>query len=238
MRGGAPCDTNTQTTYHFFRDDEQETAWFPGIAASLYLALLLIGTGIWLRELPWICVIFIVLGVVSVPLTFVVLVLLFSEPDDLTFGRTSITSGDEARNDIARWNDEGEIPVGASDFYYWDEGWLSDHTTYWSFTCASVEDCKRAASPEHSSDDFAAWQLPQYSFIVKGPAYFGNKYHTDKWDLKQIQKGTSALYIRYNERASEMQYTAIDYDTLRVYRLRWFGDSLTTKLDNMGYKKP
>ena len=47
-----------------------------------------------------------------------------------------------------------------------------------------------------------------------------------------------APYIRYDERASELNYTAIDLDTLRFYRLSWFGDSLTEKLDEIGYKQP
>ena len=28
-KGGAPCDTTTLTNGHFFRDDEQTTAWIP-----------------------------------------------------------------------------------------------------------------------------------------------------------------------------------------------------------------
>ena len=155
-----------------------------------------------------------------------------------------VTSGEEARENIEREGSSGEIPESASDFYHWDEGFLSDHTTYWSFTCASLEDCKLAAAPKHSSDELLDWEQPEYDFILKGPGYFGDKrgtdeWDTDKWDVTQIERGLFALDIRYDEKTvSELHYTAIDLDTLRFYRLRWYGHSLTEKLDEIGYKQP
>ncbi len=156
----------------------------------------------------------------------------------------SVATGQDARDDIAREDRNGTIPASASDFYYWDEGFLSDHTTFWSFKCESMDDCKAAVAPP---EDFRAWEQPRYDlvdweqptfdFILSGPAYFGDQHKTDKWDVRAITRGSFALYIHHGERVSELQYTAIDHDLLRVYRLRWFGDSLTTKLDEIGYKE-
>ncbi len=157
-------------------------------------------------------------------------------PED---GFVFVTSGEEAREAVETEGSSGKIPASASGFYHWNEGFLSDHTTYWSFTCASLDDCKSAAVPQHSTDELRDWEQPEYGFILKGPAYFGDKHGTDKWDVTGIERGLFALDIRYDkERASELQYTAINCETLRFYRLHWYGDSLTKKLDKIGYEQP
>jgi CRISPR/Cas system CMR-associated protein Cmr5 small subunit len=156
---------------------------------------------------------------------------------------TSVSTGQEALKKIESEH-SGNIPKTATDFYYWDQGFLSDHTTYWSFTCKTISDCNRAASPVLSSfhsgavltdASFREWKIPEFDFIRSGPEYFGKKYFSDKWDLSRIRHGTSAVKIHYDSRDSELQFSAIDYDSLRVYRLRWFGSSLTNELNEIDY---
>jgi hypothetical protein len=79
------------------------------------------------------------------------------------------------------------------------------------------------------------WSPAEYDFIRLGPAYFSKSSTPNEWDLSQIRTGISALSVDYAQN-SELNYTAIDHDTLRVYRLRWYGSSLTAELDRIGYK--
>lgn len=145
---------------------------------------------------------------------------------------TSVATGQAARESIERER-SGNISKSATDFYYWDEGFLSDHTTYWSFRCRSIQECRDAS---HSFDALQDWVQPSFPFIMQGPAYFGKKHETDRWSLESIQRGGFVLDLDYHkERYSLLQFTAIDYDTLRVYRMRWYGDSLTTVLNELGY---
>lgn len=145
----------------------------------------------------------------------------------------SVATGEKARLKIE--SESTVIPASAGDFYHWDMGFLSDHTTYWSFTCESIGDCQLAALSVHRRPTLAEWALPEYDFIRQGPAHFSEESVPKEWDLSQIRKGVSALSINYASN-SELNYTAIDYDTLRVYRLRWYGSSLTAELDRIGYK--
>ena len=93
-----------------------------------------------------------------------------------------------------------------------------------------------AALSVHRQPALKEWSPAEYDFIRLGPAYFSQSSSTPKeWDLSQIRTGVAALSIDY-ARKSELNYTAIDHDTLRVYRLRWYGSSLTTELDRIGYK--
>ena len=155
---------------------------------------------------------------------------------------TSVDTGQEALGRIESER-SGYVPELASDFYYWDQGFLSDHTTYWSFNCTSLAECKLAAAPVRSSfhsgpvltdAEFREWTIPEYDFIVSGPGYFGKQHSSEKWDVSGIRHGTSAIRIDYNSPDSELQFSAIDFDALRVYRLRWYGSSLTSKLKDIG----
>lgn len=151
------------------------------------------------------------------------------ESDD---GFTSTSVGETARERISQ---EGEsvLPASASDFYYWDQGFLSDHTTFWSFRCPTEEECRAASHSIELKD----WVTPSFVFIQKGPEYFGGQYKTEKWDLSTIKNGCFALDVDYqDERYSLLQFTAIDYETQRVYRMRWYGDSLTSALGKLGYR--
>ena len=147
---------------------------------------------------------------------------------------TSVTTGEEARRKVE--SESTAIPASADNFYHWDQGFLSDHTTYWSFTCGSIGDCRLAALSVHSRPTLKEWTLPEYDFIRLGPAHFSKSPAPTQWDLDQIRTGVAALSIDYSKHVSELNYTAIDYDTLRVYRLRWYGSSLTTELDRIGYE--
>ncbi len=184
----------------------------------------------------------VILLAVSLPimLLFVLLILTgpVADPD-----WTSVVTGQSA---IERIQSEksGYVPNLASDVFYWDEGLLSDHTTYWSFTCATLSECKLAAWPVQSSfhrepvltaEDFQEWSVPEFDFILKGPGHFGKQHSSEKWDVTRIRRGTSAIRIDYDSGDSELQFSAIDYDMLRVFRLRWYGSSLTHALDDVGY---
>ena len=168
-------------------------------------------------------------------LVFWLCVLMFSvlRNDQKAGDLTSIATGEEARRKVE--SESTAIPASASDFYHWDQGFLSDHTTYWSFTCDSIEDCRLAALSVHRRHALKEWTLPEYDFIRLGPAHFSKSSTAKEWDPGQIRTGVSALSINY-ARNSELNYTAIDHDTLRVYRLRWYGSSLTTELDRIRYK--
>ena len=175
----------------------------------------------------------------------VLLLIFLAWRGDVTDDWTSVSTGHAALERIERER-SGNIPKSASDFYFWDEGFLSDHTTYWSFKCETLSDCKLAAAPVRSffhsgpvltDDDFRDWTIPDYDFIVSGPGYFGGEHSSEKWDVSGIRHGTSAIRIYYDSRDSELQFSAIDYDALRVYRLRWYGGSLTSKLKECGYNQ-
>lgn len=183
-----------------------------------------------------------VLLAVSLPMILLFVVILRTGPIEI-FDGTSVDTGHAALERIESER-SGHIPKLASDFYYWDQGFLSDHTTYWSFKCNTLTECRLAAAPVSSNfhsgpvltdDDFCEWTTPEYDFVTLGPGYFGKQYSTDKWDISSILHGTSAIRIDFDSRNSELQFSAIDFDALRVYRLRWFGSSLTRKLKDIGY---
>jgi hypothetical protein len=145
-----------------------------------------------------------------------------------------VYTGQDARNRIvglvklpSHSDKESPLPQSATNYYLFDGGSFNGSITYWSFDCASHEDCWAAIAslggPGRS--EFHPWKPSRFAVVMNGPGFYQPQLATPLWDVTTIQHG--AVYEDVDGDKC-MDYYAIDYDTLRVYHHHESGGFPTT----------
>jgi len=148
----------------------------------------------------------------------------------------SVHTGEEARLRIlasagraARPGaDNPRMPESASNFWLYENGWISKSRTYWTFDCRSREECLKAVESLGGLqlNELSPWQPSRYAAIMEGPAFDSRnvepsrKLRPNPWDVRGIKNG---LVYELVVRDYHLYYYAIDLDRSRVYHASEFG---------------
>lgn len=112
---------------------------------------------------------------------------------------------------------KGALPESSTAFYFFEGGSFNGIILYWSFECATLDDCWSAivslGGPDQS--EFNDWKTSQFAIVMNGPGFYSHELETPLWDVRTISNGAS--YERVEDENRRMVYFAIDFDTLRVY---------------------
>jgi hypothetical protein len=114
------------------------------------------------------------------------------------------------------------MPEGASDFWLYEDGWLSKQRRYWTFECRSREECLRAVEGLGGvlPKELSPWQPSHYAAIMEGPAYYSRdaepsrKLRLNPWDVRGIKNGLVYESIVGDR---DLYYYAVDLERNRVY---------------------
>ncbi len=112
---------------------------------------------------------------------------------------------------------EDQVPASATDYRLFDGGTFGGSITYWTFTCASLEDCYRAVEmmggPKR--DEFQPWQATKYGVDMDGPGYYFKDFKQEFWPIRQIKNGVMVETVYGNHEG--LQLNVIDLDRKMVF---------------------
>lgn len=99
--------------------------------------------------------------------------------------------------------------------FVWDGGTFNGSNLYWSFQCASVEDCWTcvlSGGQFHKSKFTPFERLDER--VLKGPQQYDDRLRAEDWRLDGITHGAHFIWRREDR---DLRYIAIDFDTATVY---------------------
>jgi hypothetical protein len=129
-----------------------------------------------------------------------------------------------AERDARLRADRPGMPGSASNFWLYEDGWLSKTRTYWMFDCGSREECLKAVESLGGlrQEELSPWQPSRYAAIMEGPAFYSKnveepsrKLRANPWDVRGIRNGL--VHELVTDR--DLYYYAIDLDRCRVFYL-------------------
>jgi hypothetical protein len=135
---------------------------------------------------------------------------------------------DSAEHWVRHRVEKPRMPESATNFWFYENGFLSKSRTYSTFECGSREDCLKAVESLGGlqRSELSTWQPSHYEAIMKGPGFHlrdlepGRKLRANPWDVREIKEG---LVYELVIPDFSLYYYAIDLDRKRVFYACEFG---------------
>jgi hypothetical protein len=135
-------------------------------------------------------------------------------------GAADLWHGDDAKRKIVEYKNmtnvsDAALVVVNDETFVFDGGTFNGVILYWSFQCASIDDCWKCvlSGGNLQRSDFTQFE-PLSVVPLKGPQQYDARVSSSMWRLQDVKDG---MHYKRQQEDRRILYIAIDYKTATVF---------------------